>query len=73
MQVVSGYPGKALVHYEAPASLQVAAEMTRFLTWFAKTTPAPGRTPLIDDLARAAIAHLLFESIHPFEDGNGRR
>ena len=71
MQVVSGSPGKALVHYEAPPSRQVAAEMTRLLTWFAKTTPAPGRTPLIDGLARAAIAHLWFERIHPFEDGNG--
>ena len=73
MQIVSGSPGKALVHYEAPPSRQVAAEMTRFLTWFAKTTPAPGRTPLIDGLARAAIAHLWLESIHPFEDGNVRR
>lgn len=70
---VGGSPGKALVHYEAPLSRQVTATMTRLLTWFAKTTPAPGRTPLIDGLARAAIAHLWFESIHPFEDGNGRR
>ena len=72
MQLVSGSPGKALVHYETPPSRQVAAEMTRFLPWFAKTTPAPGRTPLIDGLARAAIAHLWFERIHRFEDGNGR-
>lgn len=46
--------------------------MARFVTWFAKTTPVPGRAPEIDGLARAAIAHLWFESIHPFEDGNGR-
>ena len=36
MHIVCGSPGKALVHYEAPPSLQVAAEMTRFLTWFAR-------------------------------------
>jgi Fic family protein len=72
MQIVSGPPGKEVVHYEAPPSRQVSAEMVRFITWFAKTTPGPGRAPEIDGLARAAIAHLWFESIHPFEDGNGR-
>ena len=72
MQIVSGSPGKEVIHYEAPPSRQVAAEMARFLAWFASTTPLPGRLPDIDGLARAAIAHLWFESIHPFEDGNGR-
>jgi len=72
MQIVSGPPNKELVHYEAPPSRQVAAEMTLFLAWFARTTPLPGYRPEIDGLARAAIAHLWFESIHPFEDGNGR-
>ena len=72
MQIVSGPPDKEVVHYEAPPSCQVAQEMTRFLDWFARTTPVPGLRPEIDGLARAAIAHLWFESIHPFEDGNGR-
>jgi Fic family protein len=72
MHIVSGPPDKEVIHYEAPPSRQIAVEMARFLTWFAKTTPAPGRSPEIDGLARAAIAHLWFESIHPFEDGNGR-
>jgi Fic family protein len=72
MQIVSGPPDKEVVHYEAPPSHQVAAEMARFLSWFARTTPVPGYRPEIDGLARAAIAHLWFESIHPFEDGNGR-
>jgi Fic family protein len=72
MQIVSGPPGKEVIHYEAPPSRHVAKEMARFLTWFAKTTPVPGRSPEIDGLARAAIAHLWFESIHPFENGNGR-
>jgi Fic family protein len=72
MQIVSGPPDREVVHYEAPPSRQVAAEMTCFLRWFARTTPVPGLRPEIDGLARAAIAHLWFESIHPFEDGNGR-
>lgn len=75
MQIVSGPPGRKMVHCEAPPSKQVPAQVRRFLTWFNKTAPAgppaPGSQP-IDGLARAAIAHLWFESIHPFEDGNGR-
>ena len=29
-------------------------------------------SPAINGIARAALVHLWFESIHPFEDGNGR-
>lgn len=65
MQIVSGQPGKEVIHYTAPPSAQVPAEMQAFLAWFAETTTQNGIT-------RAAIAHLWFESIHPFEDGNGR-
>lgn len=72
MQIVSGMPDREVVHYEAPPSERVAAEMGRFLDWFARTAPATDRAPQLDGLARAAIAHLWFESIHPFEDGNGR-
>lgn len=73
MQIVSGLPGREVVHYEAPPSKEVPAQMRRFVAWFNETAGAaePGR-PRMDGLARAAIAHLWFESIHPFEDGNGR-
>ncbi|WP_231993094.1 Fic family protein [Mitsuaria sp. 7] len=77
MVIVSGRPGREVVHYQAPASRDVPAEMARFLDWFAATTPRKGVPPSLDGprldgIARAAIAHLWFESIHPFDDGNGR-
>ena len=71
MQIVSGQPGKETIHYTAPPSAQIPFEMQAFLAWFAETTPSAPAHPL-DGITRAAIAHLWFESIHPFEDGNGR-
>jgi len=70
MQIVSGRPGKEKVHYVAPPSARIHAEMTRLLAWFRDT--APGGKIAIDGVVRASIAHLWFETIHPFEDGNGR-
>lgn len=70
MQVVSGRVDRPRVHFEAPPSSSVAAEMARFCRWFNDTSPAGG-TPL-PALTRAGLAHVYFESIHPFEDGNGR-
>ena len=67
MQVVSGPVGHETVHYEAPPSAAVRAEMRNFLDWFNRT-----RGHLLDGLLRAGLAHVWFESIHPFEDGNGR-
>lgn len=72
MQIVSGRPGQEVVHYTAPASSRVAGEMARFLAWFEATRPAGQRAATLNGIARAAVAHLWFESIHPFEDGNGR-
>ncbi len=70
MQVVSGAIDEPKVHFEAPPSSQVAPEMARFVDWFDRTAPG-GQEPL-PALTRAGIAHLYFETIHPFEDGNGR-
>lgn len=70
MQVVSGAIHYPQVHFEAPPSSQVPSEMTRFISWFERTAATTG-DPL-PALTRAGIAHLYFESIHPFEDGNGR-
>jgi Fic family protein len=71
MQIVSGAIGKQKVHFEAPPSKRVPTEMNKFIEWFNNT--APGQKKEIKyPVVRAAIAHLYFESIHPFEDGNGR-
>ncbi len=67
MQVISGAVGKERLHFEAPPSAQVPVEMERFTQWFNAS-----RTTIVAGPVRAALAHLYFESIHPFEDGNGR-
>ena len=70
MQVVSGRIDAPRVHFEAPPWSRVTSEMNSFLEWFARTR-RDGQQSL-SALTRAAVAHLYFESIHPFEDGNGR-
>ncbi|KRR03188.1 Fic family protein [Bradyrhizobium valentinum] len=65
MQVVSGDYGRERVHYEAPTAEKLEAEMTAFLNWY-------NTEENIDPIIKAAIAHLWFVTIHPFEDGNGR-
>jgi len=65
MQVVSGPIGRPRVHFVAPAAARLEAEMARFLKWFESNEQE-------DPLLKAAIAHLWFVTIHPFEDGNGR-
>jgi len=71
MQVISGALGKQKIHFEAPPSDIVPKEMTNFIKWFNDTTPG-SKNEISHAPIRAAISHLYFESIHPFEDGNGR-
>lgn len=70
MQIVSGAFGRQRVHFEAPPSVRVSEEMEKLLAWLERTSPE-GQEP-VPTLSRAGVAHLWFESIHPFEDGNGR-
>ena len=67
MQIVSGPIGRETAHYLAVPGAAVKDEMQAFLEWFDVTRDAK-----MDGLLRAGLAHVWFESIHPFEDGNGR-
>jgi len=67
MQIVTPRLGKPdIVHYQAPDSADVEAQMTQLIDWFNNSQNET------DGLVRAALAHLWLEAIHPFEDGNGR-
>jgi Fic family protein len=71
MQIVSGPYGREKVHYEAPPAARVPDEMVKLIEWYNQTSPLSG-DKTIPGIARAGIAHLWFEVIHPFDDGNGR-
>jgi len=70
MQVISGPVHAPKVHFEAPPSSAVPKEMGAFYKWFNETGPGGPRS--LPTITRAGLAHLHFECIHPFEDGNGR-
>lgn len=65
MQVVSGGMDRETVHYEAPKAEILASEMQQFINWY-------NNEQNLESLLKAAIAHLWFITIHPFDDGNGR-
>ena len=65
MRVVSGTVGQEHTHFQAPPSSAIPREMKPFLIW---ANAAAGTDPVL----KAAIAHLWFVTIHPFDDGNGR-
>lgn len=65
MQVLSGPHGRERVHFEAPPAARTETEMEAFLAWF-------NERPASDGIVQAAVAHLWFVTIHPFENGNGR-
>lgn len=66
MQVVSGAIGRETVHFEAPAASRLPQEMAAFVQW------AGSPQEQLDPVLKAALAHLWFVTIHPFDDGNGR-
>lgn len=65
MQVVSGGMGREEVHFEAPKAGKLEKEMQNFINWFNEENT-------LDSILKAAVAHLWFVTIHPFDDGNGR-
>jgi Fic family protein len=65
MQVVSGAMGKEKVHFEAPEAERLEEEMRQFINWF-------NEDKHMDPVIKAAVAHLWFVTLHPFDDGNGR-
>src|SRR3984957_682292 len=65
MEVISGPIGGERIHFQAPPAQRLDQEMRAFLRWF----NAPSK---LDGVLSAALAHLWFVTIHPFEDGNGR-
>jgi Fic family protein len=71
MQVISGPISRERVHFEAPAAKRLQYEMDVFLAWVNNDKNANGST-VIDPVLKAALAHLWFVTIHPFDDGNGR-
>ena len=71
MRIISGAMGREKVHFVAPPSDRVPGEMDKFIEWFNETGPG-GKKEIKKAPIRSAVAHLYFESIHPFEDGNGR-
>jgi len=65
VQVVSGPAERERIHYEAPPASQLGKEMSRFMEWF-------NNDDGMDRVIKAGLAHLWFETLHPFDDGNGR-
>jgi Fic family protein len=65
MQVISGAMGKEKVHFEAPDADRLEEEIQSFIDWF-------NEDQQMDPVIKAAVAHLWFVTVHPFDDGNGR-
>jgi Fic family protein len=60
-----GSVGGKKVHFQAPDTQRLEQEMAKLLRWFNRIGP-------LDPVIKAGIAHLLFVTIHPFPETNGR-
>lgn len=73
MQVVSQNRGREIVHFEAPPKEKLDDELAKFIAWFNGFSGEPrNKKQKENGLVRAALAHLWFITLHPFDDGNGR-
>ncbi len=70
MQIISGRFGKEIIHFEAPPSTKIPFEMKQFVKWY--NDYKIEKNYLVNAVIKTSISHLYFETIHPFEDGNGR-
>ncbi|WP_429055340.1 Fic family protein [Aeromonas jandaei] len=68
MQVISGARDRLTVHFEAPPRVGLEEALATFVDWFRSSLDEP----CLDPLLRAAISHIWFVTLHPFDDGNGR-
>ena len=64
MQIVSGAIGKEQVHYVAIPQKQILPAIKELIEYINSSKE--------NFIVKSAIAHLWFESIHPYDDGNGR-
>ena len=71
MQIISGRTGKVEVHFEAPPSTELVNLLTGFEKWY-RHFPYHEIGQIGRAMLRSALVHLYFETLHPFEDGNGR-
>jgi len=64
MQIVSGSVGRETVHYQAMPQKDIASSMQQLMDYINNSSE--------NFIVKSAVAHLWFESIHPYDDGNGR-
>lgn len=71
MQVVSGKFGDFIIHYEAPPSENLPMMIPQFLKWY-NDLGMNDFAKIGEGIVLSALSHLYYETLHPFEGGNGR-
>jgi Fic family protein len=64
MQIVSGSIGRERVHYQAIPQREIESSIKQLIDYINSSSE--------NFIVKSAVAHLWFESIHPYDDGNGR-